>query len=204
MIRSVRLRTLVTTAALLLVACGGGETRIESNDLGRIMPSAVDAPAGTTIDTGTGGSKSLDEFITDADVKTRLRSLGFRAAYVAAFATANYVPDKEKAPPGSALYASFAILLENEDAARKGFTFYEARLKTRAKNVTTIVTTDVGDEVFSFRFSELDDAPLPGLAILWRRGNALFSVVGVGNPNGDPAAVRALADTIDGRAAKKA
>ena len=61
---------------------------------------------------------------------------------------------------------------------------------------------DLGDEVFSFRFSSLDDTPSPGLALLWRVKNGLFSVVAVGNPTPDPKVARGLAAKIAERAEK--
>jgi hypothetical protein len=190
---------MVTTAGLLLVACGGGGPRIVAKDLAMIMPSSSDAPAGTEIDAENVGPKTLDDFVTDTKVKIKLRNLGFRVSYVVAFATRNYTPDAP-APLGSALYATFAVLLRDGKAAEEGFDYYTDRLRTRAKDLAPIVMQGLGDEVFAFRFSALDDTPLPGLAILWRNGNALFSIVGVGNPSPDPAVTRALASTIDRRA----
>lgn len=192
-------RSLFAVAGLLFVACGGGQT-ITPKDLARIMPSASDAPPGTQIDETTVGPQKLDEFVTDTNVKTRLSRLGFRVAYLAAFATPNYVPDKDRAPAGSAFYGTFAVVLKDGKAAEAGFDFYQERLKSRAKDFTPIVARDLGEEVFAFRFSELDDTPLPGLAMLWRRGNALFSVVGVGSPDPAPKVTRALATKIDRRA----
>ena len=167
------------------------------------MPSATDAPPGTQIDAESSGPKAaLDDFVTDADVRIQLSKLGFRVAWTTSFATANYVPDVDKAPAGSAFYGTFAVILKDDKAAAKGFDFYVKRLKGRAQGFTPIVTTDLGDEVFSFRFSALDDTPLPGLAFLWRVKNGLFSLVGVGNPSPDPKVARALAAKIAERAEK--
>ena len=110
------------------------------------------------------------------------------------------MPDKDKAPVGSAFYGTFAVILKDEKAAADGFDFYVRRLKGRAQDFTALVMQDLGDEVFSFRFSTLDDTPLPGLAILWRVKNGLFSLVGVGNPTPDPKVARALASKIAARA----
>jgi hypothetical protein len=166
------------------------------------MPSAADAPAGTAIRTGLTGPKKLDEFVAAADVRSTLRSLGFRVAYTATFASASFPADPSKAPSGSALYASSAIVLRDVDAAHSGFTFYESRLRTRAKNLTPILARDLGAESFSFHFSSLEDSPLPGVAFLFRVGNALFSVVGVGNPDPAPDVARAAAELIAARAEK--
>ena len=185
--------------SLLLVACGGGSA-LKAKDLARAMPSATDAPPGTQIDAASSGPKTIDTFVTDPDVKIRLSKLGFKVAWTTSFATANYVPDKDKAPAGSVFYGTFAVILKDEKAAADGFDFYVKRLKGRAKDFTPIVTQDLGDEVFSFRFSSLDDTPLPGLALLWRVKNGLFSLVGVGNPSPDPKVARALAAKIAGRA----
>ncbi len=188
--------------SLLLVACGGGSA-LTAKDLARIMPSAADAPPSTQIDAESSGPKvELEEFVTDNDVRIRLSQLGFKVAWTTSFATANYVPDKDKAPVGSAFYGTFAAILRDQKAAADGFDFYVRRLRGRAQDLTTLVMQDLGDEVFSFRFSTLDDTPLPGLAILWRVKNGLFSLVGVGNPSPDPKAARALAAKIAARAEK--
>lgn len=165
------------------------------------MPSAADAPVGTQIDATTAGPRSLEELVTDNDVKVRLSKLHFRTAYIASFATPNYVPDKASAPVGSALYGTFAIVFASVKDAEGGFDFYRNRLRGRAKDLTPIVVAkNLGEETFSFRFSSLDDTPLPGVVILFRVGNGLFSIVGTGNPSPDPAVTRALADKIAKRA----
>jgi hypothetical protein len=186
---------LTVVVSVLLVACGGGQALL-ARDLARIMPSATDAPSGTQIDAGSSGLKTLDTFVTDVDVKIQLSKLGFKVAWTASFATANYVPDRDKAPVGSAFYGTFGVILRDEKAAADGFDFYVRRLRGRAQDFTPIVQQGFGDEVFSFRFSSLDDTPLPGLAILWRVKNGLFSVVGVGNPTPDPQVARGLAGRI--------
>ena len=187
---------------MLLVACGGGSV-LTGKDLARIMPSATDAPPGTQIDAESSGPQvELEEFVTDIDVRIRLSQLGFKVAWTTSFATANYVPDKDKAPLGSAFYGTFAAILKDEKAAADGFDFYVRRLKDRAQDFTPLVMQGLGEEVFSFRFSTLDDTPLPGLAILWRVKNGLFSLVGVGNPSPDPKVARGLAAKIAARAEK--
>ena len=194
--------SLAVAVSLLLVACGGGSA-LTAKSLGRIMPSDTDAPPGTQIDAESSGPKvELEEFVTDTEVRIRLSQLGFRVAWTTSFATANYVPDKDKAPVGSAFYGTFAVILKDEKAAADGFDFYVRRLTGRAKDLTPIVMQDLGEEVFSFRFSALDDTPLPGLALLWRVRNALFSLVGVGSPSPDPKVARALAAKIAARAEK--
>lgn len=183
---------------LLLVSCGGGEPTVTARDLARIMPSAVDAPAGTTIHAEESGPKTLEEIAEDEQVRIKLRELGFRVGYVASFSTPNF--DPAGTTSGSALYGSFAIVLKDATQAGNSFTFYQARLKGRAANFTPVVTRSLGGEAFAFRFSRLDDMAPPGLAYLWRVGNALFSVVGVGFPDADPDATRRLAELIDRRA----
>lgn len=184
----------------MLAACGGGSS-LTAGVLADVMPSATDAPAGTQIDAESSGAKvELEEFVTDNNVRTRLSQLGFRGGWTASFATANYVPDKDHAPVGSAFYGTFAVILRDERAAAEGFDFYVGRLKGRAQDFNPIVMQDLGDEVFSFRFSALDDTPLPGLVILWRAKNGLFSLVGAGNPTPDPKVARALAAKIAARA----
>ncbi|MEX2554070.1 MAG: hypothetical protein WEB06_00375 [Actinomycetota bacterium] len=186
----------------LLIACGGSSA-LTAKNLARIMPSATDAPPGTQIDAESLGPKvELEEFVTDIEVRIRLSQLGFKIGWITSFATANYVPDKDKAPVGSAFYGTFAVILRDEKAAADGFDFYVQRLKDRAQDFTPLVMQDLGEEVFSFRFSTLDDTPLPGLAILWRVKNGLFSLVGVGNPAPDPKVARGLAAKIAARAEK--
>lgn len=182
--------------ALVLAACGG-EPAITARQLARIMPSGADAPAGTTLRAEQSGPQTLDEFVTDESVRSRLRTLGFNVAYVAAFATPNFPADPRDAPAGAALYNSFAILLRDADAAREGLRFYEGRVSSRAKDRNPVLTSELGEDAIAFRFSSLDDTLLPGIAFLWRVGNALFSVVGVGNPDPNAEAARALARGID-------
>lgn len=194
-----RFARIVLLVALPLVACGG-DPAITSARLARIMPSAADAPAGTNIRTDLSGPKTLDEFVGAEEVRTKLRALGFKVAYVSTFSTPSFPADPTKAPPGAALYGSFAILLEDADMAHDGFTFYQRRLRTRAEDLAAVLAQDLGTESFSFRFSSLEDTPLPGIAFLWRTGNGLFSVVGVGNPDPNADAVRRLARVIAARA----
>jgi hypothetical protein len=193
---------IVSALALALTACGGGEPDITSKELASIMPSATDAPAGTAIRTDLLGARTLEEFVAATDARTKLKALGFRLAYVVTFASASFPADPTKAPAGSALYGSSAIVLRDADAAHQGFVFYEARLRKRATNLTPIVAESLGPESFSFHFSSLEDSPLPGVAHLFRVGNALFSVVGIGNPNPAPEGARSLADLIAARAEK--
>ena len=186
--------------SFVLAACGGGSL-LTARDLARVMPSATDAPAGTQIVAAASGPKTeLEDFVTDINARIRLSQLGFRAGWTAAFETPNYVPEKEHAPVGSAFYGTFAAVLRDEKAAADAFRFYVQRLKGRAQDFNPIVMQDLGDEVFSFRFSALDDTPLPGLVILWRVKNGLFSLVGAGNPSADPKVARALAAKIASRA----
>ncbi|MFY9586628.1 MAG: hypothetical protein WAT66_04140 [Actinomycetota bacterium] len=193
---------LLPVLAFVLVACGSGEPDITATELARIMPSATAAPAGTTVNTDQVGPKRLDEFVSADDVRTKLRSLGFKLAYTVTFSTANFTPDPAKAPFGSALYGTSAIVLRDADAARKGFTFYVSRLRKRAKDLTPILA-QIGKESFAFHFSSLEDTALPGVAYLFRVGNTLFSVVGVANPDSVAANPgRSLAVLIAGRAEK--
>lgn len=181
-----------------LSSCGGG-LPILAREIGRIMPSASDAPIGTEIDTTTVGTRTLEELVTDNTVKVRLSELHFRVAYVASFATPNYIPDKSS-PVGSAFYGTFAIVFASVEDAETGFDFYRARLRGRAKDLTPLIPQALGQDTFAFRFSSLDDTPLPGVVMLFRVENALFSIVGAGNPSPDPAVTRALAEKIERRA----
>ncbi len=190
----------MVTAVAALAACGG-EVRIAARSVAGIMPSAADAPGGTSIDTANVGPKTLEEFVSDVGVRSRLSTFGFRLAYVSSFASPNFVANKETAPLGTAFYGTSAILVKDEEAAAGALAYYRDRLQARAKDFNAFVLEEeLGSEAFGFRFSALDDTPLPGLAMLFRFGNALFSVVGVGNPGPDPAVTRGLASKIAGRA----
>ena len=187
------------TLASALVACGGKS--ITPKGLADIMPSAADAPFGTSVQTASLGAQTLTSFVDDPAVRAKLKSLGFRVAYTAAFATANFVNDEAAAPLGSAYYATFGVLLRDAAAAKTGFAFYAARSRARAKHLSPLLTEkELGDDSYAFHFSSLDNTPLPGVAYLWRVDNALFSVVGLGNPSPDPAIVRDLVGKIDARA----
>ena len=181
-----------------IAACGGGP-KIESRDLGSVMPSSADAPPSTTI-TADSGPKTLNEFVADKDVRTRLKKLGFKLGYQATFLTSGFGDDPSKAPQGATLYAASAVILKDGGTADKGLDFYRARILRRSKNASPVLNDELGEDVFGFRFSSLDAVPLPGVVFFWRVGNALFSAVGVGNPGPSPEAVRALARTIDRRA----
>jgi hypothetical protein len=192
---------LVLALALATAACGGGPT-LTARALADVMPSGADAPAGTAIRAGEAGPKTLDEFVTAEDVRAKLRGLGFKTGWVTTFASANFPADASKAPVGSALFAANAIVLKGADEAHRAFTYYEARLRRRAKDLTPILTSDLGKESFSFHFSSLADAALPGVAFLFRVGNALFSVVGIGSPDPRADVTRVLAERIAARAEK--
>jgi len=193
-------RKLWVVALVLAAACGGGEPSLTAGDVARIMPSAADAPARTELEAQSAGPQTLDEFISDATVRDTLRGYGFRVAYVAQFATPGFTPDPSTAPIGTALYSTSVIVLRDAPAARKAFHFYEERLRTRAKGLTPLVVSGFGTDTFAFHFSALAETALPGLAYLWRVGNALFSVVGVGNPGPDAQATRDIAGLIERRA----
>jgi hypothetical protein len=195
--RPTRIVPIVLLAAL--VACGGGRT-ITAKDLAKIMPSAADAPAGTNLQADRAGPKRLDEFVDDAAVRSKLLSFGFHVAYTTTFASPGFPADASAARPGATLDAAFGVLLRDAKAAHAGFAFYDARTRARAKHLTPVLTNGLGEESFAYHFSSLDNTPLPGIAFFWRVGNALFSVVGIGNPGPDPVAVRALVHTIDARA----
>lgn len=197
-----KLARIIPLLVLVLGACGSGEPDVTSKELAGIMPSATDAPAGTDIRPQLSGPKKLDELVAATDVQAKLRSLGFKVAYTATFASAAFPADPAKAPAGSALYGASAIVLRDADAAREGFTYYRSRLRSRAKNLTPILAENLGKESFSFHFSSLEDSPLPGVALLFRVGNTLFSVLGVGNPEPSVQGARRLADLIAARAEK--
>ena len=185
--------------AALAAACGGGST-IETKELATIMPSSADAPGGTTLAAAESGPKTLNEFVAEQEVRSKLEKLGFKVAYQATFLTPSFPDDPSKAPPGAALYGAFAVLVKDDATAKEGLDFYRQRVRARSKNATPVVTDELGEDSFAFRFSSLEDAPLPGVVYFWRVANALFSVVGVGNPGPAPEAVRAIARTIDRRA----
>jgi len=194
-------RTLWVVALVLAAACGGGEPSLTARDVARIMPSAADAPALTRLQPDSTGPQTLDQFIADEAVQGTLRSYGFRLAYVVQFATDGFTDDPSKAAVGSALYSASVILLRDRDAAHKTFGFYEDRLRARAKGLTPLVVSGFGNDVFAFHFSSFQEsASLPGLAYLWRVGDGLFSVVGIGNPGPDPQSTRELAGLIVRRA----
>ena len=189
---------LTLALALVLAACGG--KTITSERLASIMPSAADAPTGTDVQASSVGPKILTEFVEDMSVRAKLRSLGFRSAYTASFATPGFPADPSTAPLGASLYATFGVVLRDAAAASNGFAFYAKRSRDRAGHLTVILTKDLGPDSFAFHFSNLDNTPLPGVGYLWRVDNALFSVVGVGNPSPDPTIVRSLVATIERRA----
>jgi hypothetical protein len=194
-----RIVRLSIVLALAIVACGG-EPTITSRQLASIMPSAANAPAGTNIRTDLTGPKTLQEFVTAQDLRTKLRALGFKVAYVSTFSTPTFPSDPSTAPSGAVLYGAAAIVLRDGKAADQAFSFYEDRLKKRAKGFTPLVTKVLGARSFAFRFSGLEDTPLPGVAYLFRIGNGLFSVVGIGNPQADPDATRSIAQFVVKRA----
>ena len=195
-------RPVVAILLLAFFLAGCGAKTIDSKELATIMPSAADAPAGTDVQASSVGPRLLNEFVTDEAVRAKLRALGFRTAYTASFATPAFPSDSSAAPPGSALYATFGVVLRDAKAATTGFAYYVKRSRQRASHLTTILTHGLGPDAFAFHFSNLDNTPLPGAGYLWRRDNVLFSVVGVGNPSPDAAIVRSLVATIDGRATK--
>jgi hypothetical protein len=186
--------------AAVAFGCAGGGAEITPKELGTIMPSSADAPPGTTLAAEESGPKTLEQFVTAEQVRSRLLKLGFKVAYQATFLTPAFPDDPSKAPPGAALYGAFAVIVKDEDSATKGLDFYRRRVSARSKNPTPVGARELGTDAFAFRFSSLEDAPLPGVVYFWRVGNALFSVVGVGNPDPDPDAVRTLAGRIDTRA----
>lgn len=197
-------RLSVCIAVVLAAGACGGEPRITADGLGRVMPASGDAPAGTSYLPEQSGPRTLDQFVSEEEVRTKLTSLGFRAARTATFTTPNLPPDLSQSLPGARLYAAFGIQLVNPDYASQAFDYYAERLRTRAKNYTPLLTERVGAESVAFRFSQLQETPLPGIAYVWRFGNALFGVVGVGNPDTDATAVRALVDEMETQSSAEA
>jgi hypothetical protein len=194
-------RSIVLIAFVAVAACAG-QTTITAKQLAAIMPSAADAPPDTTLQAEQAGPKTLAEFVTDSAVRAKLRSLGFKVGYVATFTTRNFPAELTTAPFGTKLYGAFAVLFRDGDDASRALAFYRTRSQKRAKNPATVLTGGLGKDAFAFRFSGLEDTPLPGIVYFWRVGNALFEVVGGGNPGPDPEAVRALTRTINSRALK--
>lgn len=198
------MRRLSLLFVLALVAACGGEPRITAEGLGRIMPASGDAPPGTSYLVEQSGPRTLDQFVSEEEVRTKLQSFGFRAARNATFTTPNLPADLSLSLPGARLYAAFGVQLVDPDHASRAFDYYAERLRTRARNYTPLLTERVGAESLAFRFSQLQETPLPGVAYVWRRGNALFGVVGVGNPDTDVSAVRALVDEMESQAKAEA
>jgi hypothetical protein len=190
---------MVLTVLTAVVACSSGPT-ITAPQLGAIMPSSADAPPDTTLQAEQAGSKRLDEFVADAAIRAKLRSLGFKVGYVATFTTRNFPEELTTAPLGTKLYGAFAALFRDGGAAQEALDFYRSRSLKKAKRPTTVLASELGKNAFAFRFSSLEDTPLPGVVYFWRVGNALFEVVGAGNSGPDPEAVRRLARTINSRA----
>jgi hypothetical protein len=187
---------------ILFVALGAcsSEPTITAKQLAAIMPSSADAPPDTTLQAEQSGPKTLAEFVTDPAVRVKLRSFRFKVGYVATFTTRNFPAELTTAPFGTKLYGAFAVLFRDGVAAGRAVVFYRARSQKRAKNPATVVASGLGKDAFAFRFSSLEDTPLPGIVYFWRVGNALFEVVGAGNPGPDPEAVRALTRRINSRA----
>ena len=194
-------RLIVLIAFAAVAACSSGPT-ITAKQLGAIMPSSVDAPPDTTLQAKQSGPKTLKEFVADSAVREKLRGLGFRVGYVAAFTTRNFPAELTTAPLGTKLYGAFAVLFRDGGAAEKALVFYRSRSLKKAKSPATVLTEKLklGKDAFAFRFASLEDTPLPGVVYFWRVGNALFEVVGAGNQGPDPEAVRALAQKINSRA----
>jgi hypothetical protein len=180
-------------------ACGVAEPTFEPADLERLLPGAAEAPAGTAYRPDRSGPVELGELVAgDTALERELRALGFRAARAVTFTSAE--PDLANPRPGTLVYAAFALALGDRERAERGFAFYAERLERRSRGYTPLVGPRLGSEATAFRFSGLGETPLPGAAFLFRVGNALFGVVGAGNPDPDPAAVRRLAEGIDRRA----
>jgi hypothetical protein len=193
-------RRLLVLIALAAVAACSSEPTISAKQVAAIMPSSADAPPDTTLLVEQSGPKTLDEFVSDPAVRAKLRGLGFKVGYAATFTTRNFPAELTMAPFGTRLYGAFAALFRDGDAAKEASDFYETRSTKKAKNATPLLVTGFGKDSFAFRFSSLEDTPLPGVVYFWRVDNALFEVVGAGNPGPDPEAVRALARKINSRA----
>jgi hypothetical protein len=194
-------RLLILLCLAAVVACSGGAT-ISAKELAAIMPSSADAPPDTTLQVAQSGPKTLPEFVVDPDVRKRLEGLGFKLGYVATYTTRNFPAELSTAPFGTKLYGAFAVLFRDAKGAEDAIAFYRSRATKKAKNSTPILVTGLGKDSFAFRFSSLEDTPLPGVVYFWRVGNAVFEVVGAGNTGPDPEAVRSLARTINARALK--
>jgi hypothetical protein len=194
-------RLFILLALTAVVACSN-EPTITSKGLAAIMPSSADAPPDTTLQVAQSGPKTLVEFVVDPDVRKKLESIGFKLGYVASYTTRNFPAELSTAPFGTKLYGAFAVLFRDAKGAEDAITFYRSRAATKAKNATPILATGLGKDSFAFRFSSLEDTPLPGIVYFWRIGNAVFEVVGAGNPGPDPEAVRSLAGTVNTRAVK--
>jgi hypothetical protein len=196
-------RHLLLAVLIVSLASCGGERQFTADDVETIVPSAADAPVNTTLRVDTSGSKTLEQFIEATEVRDKLKGLGFKVAYVATFATPAFPADPLKAPLGAALYSSFAVVLRDSKAAEQGFAFYQKRSKRRATDPTPVLTTGFGEDAVAFHFTRLENTALPGIAYLWRVGNVLLSVVGVGVPGPEAAATRTLALTMNRRATAK-
>jgi len=186
-------------AFVAVAACGGGPT-INARELAKIMPSATDAPVGSSLQALDSGPKTLDEFVSATDVRRKLHSLGFRVGYTSIFTSPTFPADPANAPPGARLYGAYGAVFRDSGAAARGLEFYRKRVRSKAKDASPVLTEEFGKDAFAYRFASLEGTTLPGVVYFWRVGNALFEAVGVGNPDPSPEAVRVLAHRIDTRA----
>src|SRR5207247_2251773 len=139
-------------ASLIAVVACSSEPTITAKEFGAIMPSSADAPPDTALQAAQSGPKTLDEFVVDPAVRTKLQGLGFKVGYAATFATRNFPEELTTAPVGTKLYGAFAELFRDAAAASKALDFYRTRSQRKAKNPTPVLLTGFGKDSFAFRF----------------------------------------------------
>lgn len=186
-------RALIALLPLALVACSSART-YTLEDLPRLVLQKDEAPAGTTLDSSSSGTETLEEFAEDDAVKEKgLREAGFVRAQFQLFITEDIVGRGNK----GILANSIALLFASADGAGVGITLIKDAIERDGEDLRALGLPALGDEAFALAGTLQPGLP-PGYAFLWRRENVVLGLVLAGDIAGlNENAARDLAAVMD-------
>ncbi|MFA5890165.1 MAG: hypothetical protein WDA27_04305 [Actinomycetota bacterium] len=196
--RTIAFAVLMTVA----VACGG-EPRFTADQLPGLVLQPFEAPAGTSLDQASSGTKTLDEFAKDDKVKrAELADAGFVTSYFRLFLAPELFDGKDASElsPAGSLATAFALLFKTPDGAEQGLGIVERAVRRDGRNLRERPSAGLGDASFSLE-GTLEPGLPPGYLYAWKLGNAVFGIVAAGAPGAiSENSARDLADQMAARA----
>lgn len=194
-------RTIAFLVVMLVAVACGGEPNFSESQLPGLVLQPFEAPEGTSLDQGSSGAQTLEEFAGDDEVKkTELVEAGFVTSYFRLFLAPELFGDGTALSPTGSLATSFALLFRTPEGAEQGLGIVERSVRRDGRNLRDKPSAGLGDASFGLE-GTLEPGLPPGFLYAWKFGNAVFGIVAAGAPGSiNENAARDLADRMAERA----